>query len=114
MSNERSLRIAMLCANGIALPFLIAMTIVSVGRTRWSWYGGREVTTYCFVYIPMAATTFISVGSLRLTKPARRTFALLDMFAAIFYLALLLPIWIVEIDENGSAMALLAGYLTAL
>lgn len=118
MSNERSLRIATLSAAGLAFPFGIATTIVSLEIAHNHWWYGRDVTSYCFVYIPLAATFALSIASLRhnykQTKQPSHTFALLDLVAAVSYLAILLPIWIVEIYQNGTAMALLAGYLTAL
>ena len=118
MSNERSLRVATLCAAGLAFPFGIATTIVSLEIAQNNWWYGRDVTAFCFVYIPLAATFALSIASLRYnykkTKQPSHTFALLDLVAAISYLAILLPIWIVEIGENGTAMALLAGYLTTM
>ncbi len=116
MGNERVLRILMLCATGVAFPFLLATTIVSLSQQNW-WYG-RDVTAFCFGYIPLAATVVLSLASLysirKNKKAPSRVFAFMDLMAVVSYLSVLLPIWIIEVNENGSAMALLTGYLTSM
>lgn len=115
MAHERALRICTVVNTAIALPLLIAMTIISLEPM---YHGARDVTAFCFAYIPLALTALTSGASLRHYRKHGRMpgppFALLDCVAGILYLSVLLPIWIVEIGALADAGAgLVAGYLTA-
>ena len=115
ISNERFLRILTLFASALTLPFLIASTIVSIKYHRWYRHG---VTAFCFGYIPLAMTALASAIALyqqrrhgRLPGPK---IALLDGIALFTYLSVLIPIWVVEIDElRNASLGALAGYTTS-
>ncbi|CAO2652638.1 Nn.00g009210.m01.CDS01 [Neocucurbitaria sp. VM-36] len=120
MAHERPLRILLLLTTALATPLLIATTIVSIQRERRRgyWNGQRSVTTFCFAYLPLALTAFASTASLLHHRKSGRSpgprFAPLDCFGGVMYLAILLPIWAVEIGRlDRPGFALLAGYLTA-
>jgi hypothetical protein len=113
---ERTLRLLTLFTSALATPFLIATTIVSL-ESRY-WHDHRDVTTFCFGYIPLAMTAVASTVSIihqrRRGSPPGPRFTLLDGLAGITYLAILIPIWAVETGDLASpGYGLLAGYTTA-
>jgi hypothetical protein len=115
-SHERVLRIGTLLTSALATPLLIAITVISV-EGRWAWYH-RDVTTFCFGYIPLAMTALASSISLAHHRRHKRApgprHAMLDGLAGITYLSILIPIWAIEIGQLGEpGFALLAGYTTA-
>jgi len=115
ISNERSLRILTLFTTALTMPFLIASTIVSINHDRWY---RRNVTAFCFGYIPLAMTALASAVALyqqrrhgRLPGPK---LVLLDGTAFFVYLSILIPIWVVEIDQlRNSSLGALVGYTTS-
>jgi hypothetical protein len=122
MTYERALRGLTLITTAIAFPLLIATTVVSLNEERHRyyryWYNTRPVTTFCFGYIPLAVTTGISAASILYHRKHGRMpgsqFTFLDLFAFASYIAILLPIWIIEIGRLAQpGWGLLAGYLTA-
>ncbi|KAF2845217.1 hypothetical protein T440DRAFT_460717 [Plenodomus tracheiphilus IPT5] len=119
MAHERALRMVTLLASALATPLLIATTVVSLKvENDWYWGGSREVTTFCFAYIPLALSCLAAAISLlhhrRHGQMPGPRFALLDCFTGTFYLAILLPIWILEVGRLGApGYGLLVGYLTA-
>ncbi|KAI4928447.1 uncharacterized protein J4E92_005933 [Alternaria infectoria] len=119
MAQERSLRVLNLFASALTTPFLIAITVLSLESHSYRyWYDHRDVTTFCFGYIPLAMTAVASTASIVHQRRHNRTpgpkLALLDGLAGIAYLAILIPIWAVEVDDLGSAgYGFLAGYATA-
>lgn len=120
MAQERALRLFTLVTTAIALPMLIAITVVSMNLQRHDnyWYGGRSVTAFCFAYIPLTLTAGASAISLCHHRKHGRMpgsrFALLDGFAGVVYLSMLIPIWSLEIgDLEAPGWGLLAGYTTA-
>ncbi|KAI4692767.1 uncharacterized protein J4E88_001135 [Alternaria novae-zelandiae] len=119
MAQERSLRVLNLFASALTTPFLIAITVLSLESHSYRyWYDHRDVTTFCFGYIPLAMTAVASTASIVHQRRHNRTpgpkFALLDGLTGIAYLAILIPIWAVEVDDLGSAgYGFLAGYATA-
>ncbi|KAI4668230.1 uncharacterized protein J4E78_002054 [Alternaria triticimaculans] len=119
MAQERSLRVLNLFASALTTPFLIAITVLSLESHSYRyWYDHRDVTTFCFGYIPLAMTAVASTVSIvhqrRHDRMPGPKFALLDGLAGIAYLAILIPIWAVEVDDLGSAgYGFLAGYATA-
>ncbi|KAH7389962.1 hypothetical protein BKA66DRAFT_510955 [Pyrenochaeta sp. MPI-SDFR-AT-0127] len=123
MADELPLRVLTLLTSALAFPLLIATTVVSIQweqrRYSWdSWNRKRAVTAFCFGYIPLALTALASSASLyhrrkHGSSPGGR-FALLDAFTGIVYLAILIPIWAIEVgrlDQPG--YGLLVGYLTS-
>jgi hypothetical protein len=116
MANQRPLRILSLFTSALATPFLIATTIISTEPQYW--YSSRDGMAFCFGYIPLymtavAATVAIIHQRRHGSAPGPR-FALLDGLAGITYLAILIPIWVVEIDNlRAPGYGLLAGYTTA-
>ncbi|KAL1800638.1 hypothetical protein ACET3X_000980 [Alternaria dauci] len=116
MVQERPLRILTLLTSALATPLLIATTVVSL-QSRY-WYSHRDVTAFCFGYVPLVMTAVASAVSIlhqrrRGTVPGPR-FTILDGLAGIVYLAILIPIWAVEVGELGApGYGLLAGYTTA-
>lgn len=120
MAHERPLRALTLLTTALATPLLIATTVVSIQHERrdYYWGSGRPVTTFCFAYLPLALTAFTSAASLLHHRKHGRSpgprFALLDCFTGVTYLALLLPIWAIEISRlQKPGFGLLVGYLTA-
>jgi hypothetical protein len=116
MANERPLRILSLFTSALATPLLIATTIISFESQYW--YANRDVTAFCFGYIPLAmtavASTLAMIHQRRHGSAPGPKFALLDGLAGITYLAILIPIWAVEIDHlRAPGYGLLAGYTTA-
>jgi hypothetical protein len=112
MSQDRNLRILTLGTTALATPLLIGCTVLSF--KTYSWYR-PTVTTFCFGYIPLAFTAAASViGITRHGRIPRFSIALLDLVAAVTYMALLIPIWAVEVPRlNQGGVGLLIGYSTA-
>ena len=116
MAQERPLRILTLLTSALALPLLIATTVISLESPYW--YSHRDVTAFCFGYIPLAMTAVASTVSMvhqrrRGTVPGPR-FSILDGLAGIMYFAILIPIWAVEVGDLGApGYGLLAGYTTS-
>jgi hypothetical protein len=112
MSQDRNLRILTLGTTALATPLLIGCTVLSF--ETHSWYR-RTVTTFCFGYIPLAFTAAASAhGITRHGRVPRFSIALLDLLAAVMYVAVLIPIWAVEVPRlNQGGVGLLIGYSTA-
>jgi hypothetical protein len=112
MSQDRNLRILTLGTTALATPLLIGCTALSF--ETYSWYR-RTITTFCFGYIPLAFTAAASVnGITRHGRMPRFSIALLDLVAAVTYVAVLIPIWAVEVPRlNQGGVGLLIGYTTA-
>lgn len=118
MAYERALRGLTLITTAVAVPLLIATTVVSLKKDYDRYWDSRHVTAFCFGYIPLAATTITSVASLIYHRKHGRMpgsrFILLDAFCFVAYLSILLPIWLIEIGRLVQpGWGLLAGYLTA-
>jgi hypothetical protein len=118
MSLDRSLRICTLLTTALATPLLIGCTVASFqsdsGRFYY-YYHRRTVTTFCFGFIPLALTAGASiVGIAKQASKSRLIVSLLDLAAAITYVALLIPIWAIEVSKmNQGGLGLLIGYATA-
>ncbi|KAH8728110.1 hypothetical protein GQ44DRAFT_769631 [Phaeosphaeriaceae sp. PMI808] len=117
MAHERALRLVTLGTTALATPFLIAITVLSIQTENYRWHG-RRVTTFCVCFFPLAMTAAASIISLlhyrRHGRMPNFRFALLDVLAAITYLAMLIAVWSVEIARlRGSQGGLLTGYATA-
>lgn len=112
MSHDRTLRVLTLLTTALATPLLIGATVVSL--QLHSWYR-RRVSAFCFGYIPLAMTAAASIiGIARHGKAPRISIALLDLAAAVSYVALLIPIWTIEVPRlNQGGVGLLIGYTTA-
>jgi hypothetical protein len=112
MSHDRTLRVLTLFTTALATPLLIASTVVSLQLHSWH---RRRVSAFCFGYIPLALTAAVSViGIARHGRTPRLSIALLDLAAAVTYVALLIPIWSVEVPRlNQGGVGLLIGYTTA-
>jgi hypothetical protein len=115
---ERGLRVVTLLTTAIATPFLIALTVISVGNAHNCLYRYRNITAFCFAYFPLAITAVASAVSIRHHRKHNRVpgprLAILDGIASIAYLGILTPIWAVEIEElELPGFGLLAGYCTA-
>ncbi|KAH7556146.1 hypothetical protein BM1_06672 [Bipolaris maydis] len=115
-SYELPLRILTLLTSLLALPLLIATTVVSIHN--YSWYRYRPVTAFCFGFIPLALTAFASTRSLvhqrRFGRMPQASFKAVDGVACIAYLSILTAIWAVEIGYlERPGFGLLAGYTTA-
>jgi hypothetical protein len=112
MSHDRTLRVLTLLTTALATPLLIGATVVSL--QSHSWYR-RRVSAFCFGYIPLALTAAASViGIARHGKKPRISIVLLDLAAAVTYIALLIPIWSIEVPRlNQGGAGLLIGYTTA-
>ena len=123
MANERPIRLFSLFCSVLALPLLIATTVVSLKINDYQYWRRRPITTFCFAFIPLTFTTITLLASFVHHKknrssiapsPARPRIALLDLIAGTAYLAVLIPIWSVEIGKlNKPGYSLLAGYTTA-
>lgn len=76
------------------------------------------MTAWCFTFIPLALTAAASALSLMHyrrcgSKPGAR-FASIDLLALVAYVAILIPVWAVEIGKlEEPGFGLLAGYTTA-
>ncbi|KAH4073965.1 hypothetical protein HBI56_049720 [Parastagonospora nodorum] len=112
MSHDRTLRVLTLLTTALATPLLIGATVLSLQPE--SWYR-RRVSAFCFGYIPLALTAAASViGIARHGKTPKISIALLDLVAAVTYVALLIPIWSIEVPRlNQGGVGLLIGYTTA-
>lgn len=120
MAHVRPLRVLTLALSALATPLLIGVTVVSFDqfRYRYYWHSSRQVTTWCFGFIPLALTAAASVISLihyrKYGRMPNFKYTLIDLFAFVWYLALLIPIWATEIGKlNQPGWGLLAGYTTA-
>ncbi|KAL6703944.1 hypothetical protein ACN47E_008882 [Coniothyrium glycines] len=119
MAEERPLRLLTLATTALATPLLIACTVISIDKINYYWWSSRRnVTTFCFGYIPLAITTIASVGSLihnrRHGRMPGSKYAPLDGLAVLAYMGVLIPIWAVEIGKlEQPGFGLLAGYTTA-
>jgi hypothetical protein len=113
MSQERNLRILTLLTTALATPLLIGSTVASLESHYW--WDHRKVSAFCFGYIPLAFTAAASViGITRHGRMPRFSIALLDLVAAVTYVAVLIPIWVVEVPRsNQGGLGLLFGYTTA-
>lgn len=115
---ERPIRIGTLLTTALATPLLIASTVVSLDHAYWS-YQYRNITAFCFGYIPLFLTVVASCCSLLHRRktgkaPEGSFFFFADGLAALSYLGVLIPIWALEIGElNAPGYGLLAGYTTA-
>jgi hypothetical protein len=116
MSHDRTLRIFTLFTTALATPLLIGCTVASLESqySRHYWYR-RTVSTFCFGFIPLALTAATSViGIARHGQMPKTVVSLLDLAAATMYVALLIPIWAVEVPYmNRGGLGLLIGYTTA-
>jgi hypothetical protein len=112
MSTDRALRILTLFTSALATPLLIGCTIASLEHTYWY---RRRVTTFCFAFIPLTLTALASiVGLRRQGRKSSLVVFLLDLGTAITYLAILIPIWAVEMQYlHQVGLGLLVGYTTA-
>jgi hypothetical protein len=112
MSHDRTLRILTLLTTALATPLLIGATVLSLQPEPWY---RRRVSAFCFGYIPLALTAAVSViGIARHGKTPKLSIALLDLVAAVTYVALLIPIWSIEVPRlNQGGVGLLIGYTTA-
>ncbi|KAF2828232.1 hypothetical protein CC86DRAFT_381174 [Ophiobolus disseminans] len=116
MADERILRIVTLLTTALATPLLIGCTIVSFQYRDYN--SRRKATAFCFAFIPLAFTAAASaVALLNYRRHGRMPsfkYTLLDFAAGLWYVAVLIPIWAVEIGIlNKSGLGLLAGYTTA-
>lgn len=115
---EGGLRLLTCLTTAIALPLNITATIISMNHQRSRW-ARRGVTTFCFIFIPLALTVFIASITLQYMKKHSKTpralyFKALDFAAACAYFAVLVPCWALEIREfNAVGFGLLTGYVTA-
>jgi hypothetical protein len=112
MSHNRTLRIFTLLTTALATPLLIGCTVASLEGDRWY---RRSISVFCFGYIPLAFTAAASVlGIVRHGRVPRLSMSLLDLAAAVTYVALLIPIWAIEVRQmNRGGLGLLIGYTTA-
>jgi hypothetical protein len=117
MTHQRTLRILSLYTTVLALALNIATTVVSLEQHTY-YYSYRTVSVWCFVFVPLVLTAAISITGLVHNRKHGRMpsfrYSLLDFLAAVMYVGLLVPIWVVEIGwlrEPG--YGLLAGYATA-
>jgi uncharacterized membrane protein YGL010W len=119
MSHDRSLRIFTLLTTALATPLLIGCTVASLQSNSGQYYYyhsyRRTVSTFCFGFIPLALTAGASViGIARHGSKPQLAVSLLDLAAAVSYVALLIPIWAVEVSKmNKGGLGLLIGYTTA-
>jgi uncharacterized membrane protein YhaH (DUF805 family) len=112
MATDRTLRVLTLLTSALATPLLIGCTVLSLHESRWE---RRKVSAFCFAFIPLAFTALASIVGLRRNgkKPNLMVF-LLDLVAAVLYMALLIPIWAVEVGRlHLVGLGLLVGYTTA-
>lgn len=112
MSHDRNLRILTLLTTALAMPLLIGSTVASLELR--SWYR-RRVSAFCFGYVPLALTAAASIiGITKHGRMRRFSIALLDLTAAVTYVAVLIPIWSIEVPRlNQGGVGLLIGYTTA-
>jgi peptidoglycan/LPS O-acetylase OafA/YrhL len=114
MSADRTLRILTLLTSALAVPLLIGSSIASL-KARGSWHH-RNLTEFCVAFIPLGLTAAASiVGIRRRGREPGIKVSCLDLAAAVTYLAILIPIWVVDIGYSSApGMGLLVGYTTAL
>lgn len=119
---QRNLRLLTLFCSTLAVPLLIAITVVAENNRRWASWGYyhsfRAVTAFPFAFIPLVTSlvaAFISVLTQRKKgKQPGPLFGLFDAAAIVCYLATLIPIWAVEVGRlHQVGHALLLGYATA-
>ncbi|CAA9961126.1 hypothetical protein PTMSG1_04510 [Pyrenophora teres f. maculata] len=115
ISNERFLRILTLSSSALTIPFLIATAIVSTSSHHWY---RRNVTAFCFGFIPLAMTAFASLITLyyqrRYDRVPNAGFALIDGVAFCAYISILIPIWALEVGYlEDASLGMLAGYTTS-
>jgi hypothetical protein len=118
MSHDRSLRIFTLLTTALATPLLIGCTVASLHSEtdRYYYYSRpRTITTFCFGFIPLALTAGASVvGIAKHGSKAKVILSIVDLAAAVSYVALLIPIWAIEVSKmNKGGLGLLIGYTTA-
>jgi hypothetical protein len=117
MSHDRTLRICTLLTTALATPLLIGCTVASLQREGYGYYywHRRTISSFCFGYIPLALTAIASIiGIARHGRMPRMSVALLDLTAAVTYVALLICIWAIEVHQmNKGGLGLLIGYTTA-
>jgi hypothetical protein len=116
MSHDRSLRICTLLTTALATPLLIGCTVASLQADRSQyWRHHRTVSAFCFGFIPLALTATASVIAIaRHGRMPKLSVSLIDLAAALMYVALLIPIWAVEVSQmNKGGLGLLIGYTTA-
>jgi len=118
LSLQRSLRLLTCLAAAITLPLGIAATVVSLQYQRHRW-ARRDVTAYCFIFIPLTLTVIASSLSLHYMKHHGKRasawhFKVFDLAATFAYFAVLVPCWALEIREfDAGGFGLLTGYTTA-
>jgi hypothetical protein len=114
MSQDRTLRILTLLTTALATPLLIGCTVASL-QVEGYWWRRRQISTFCFGYIPLVLTAIASIiGITRHGRMPRISIAFLDLTAAITYVALLICIWAIEVHQmNQGGLGLLIGYTTA-
>ncbi|KAF9695460.1 hypothetical protein EKO04_006466 [Ascochyta lentis] len=118
MSYERPLRLLTFLATAIATPLNIVSTVLSIEYQYGRWYH-RDVTAFCFAFIPLALTVLASTMSLQYTKmhgksPRGLLYILLDTASVSAYIGVLIPCWVLEIREfSAGGFGLLVGYTTA-
>lgn len=114
---DRPLRLFTCLATAICVPLNIVATILSLDFQRNEY--GRPVTTYPFIFIPLAITVASAILSLQYMRKHGKTprapgFVALDLVAIFGYIGTLVPCWALEILEfNAGGFGLLTGYLTA-
>jgi len=118
IAHERPLRFITFALSALATPLCIALTVVSVEARGYYFYHRRGVTAWCFGYVPLALTAAASALALAHHRRHGRMpsfkYASLDLFAGIWYLAVLIAIWAREIRAlHTGGFGLLAGYTTA-
>ncbi|KAH6644626.1 hypothetical protein C7974DRAFT_408293 [Boeremia exigua] len=116
---ERPLRLLTYVATAITIPLNIATTILALEQRPYYWSRRRHVSAFCFAFIPLAMTVAATSVSLRYMKtngksPRALQFKVLDLVAAITYLAVLIPCWAVEPHKfEAVGFGVLIGYTTA-
>jgi hypothetical protein len=116
MSQDRNLRVLTLLTTATAFPLLIVTTALSFeGRNSGrAWWERPKVTVFCFGYIPLFFTAIAAIIAIKWHKRSTiLAVSLLDLAGAIGYMALLIPIWAIEVARmNKGGLGLLVGYTT--
>ena len=122
ITTQRNLRLLTLFGTALAIPMLIGITIIAENNAHWRSWGyyrrERSVTAFPFAFIPLVTSLvsgFISVMHHRKkgTLPSG-LFGLFDVLAIASYIAILVPIWVIEVGKlHQVGHALLLGYTTA-
>lgn len=118
MLAERYIRLFTYIATAIAVPLNIVSTILSLVHERQTHWHSRPVTAFCFAFIPLAMTVIASYRSLQYIRkhgetPTSFHFTVLDLASALTYIAVLVPIWVIEIRRFAAGgFGLLVGYAT--